>query len=229
MRGTLAHELLEDLDLAAAAALPDAEAVRARRRARTTPSSPTPTWPTCRRWSPPSPAARCARAWAPRAPSIASTASRSRWRDGPLLNGFVDVLAFEADGAALVVDYKTDHVGDADPEAARRGRLRRPAAHLRARRAARGRPGVEVAHLFLERPAEPAVARYEPADARALEAELRAAAAPLLAGASRSPPPAPRAVRDLPGPRRAVLLPAELTDRELARKLRRRRRARARR
>ena len=58
----------------------------------------------------------------------------------PLLNGVIDVLAFEDGGGALVVDYKSDVVApDADLEALRRGRLRRSAAHLRARGAGRGR------------------------------------------------------------------------------------------
>ena len=45
----------------------------------TRPSCPTPTWPTCRRWSPPSPAAPCASGSARRAPCTASTPSPSRW------------------------------------------------------------------------------------------------------------------------------------------------------
>jgi hypothetical protein len=36
--------------------------------------------------------------------------------DGPMLTGFVDVIAHEADGAALIVDDKSDRVGDADLE-----------------------------------------------------------------------------------------------------------------
>ena len=157
----------------------------------------------------PSRAARCASASARRAPCAASSPSPSPCGDGPMLTGFVDVVAHEADGAALIVDYKSDRVGDADLEAiveAGYGVQRRIYA-LAALRA--GAPAVEVAHLFLERPAEPAVARYEQADAAALDAELRVAAAPLLAGeypvARRAPP---RAVRHVPGARGPVLLPA---------------------
>ena len=129
--------------------------------------------------------------------------------DGPLLNGFVDVLAEEADGAALVVDYKSDRVGDADLEAlveAHYGTQRRIYA-LAALRS--GAPAVEVAHVFLERPAEPAVARYEPADARdarARAARRRGAAAGRRVPGRRGSPS--RAVRDLPGPGGPVLLPA---------------------
>ena len=129
--------------------------------------------------------------------------------DGPMLTGFVDVVAYEADGAALIVDYKSDRVGDADLDElveAGYGVQRRIYA-LAALRA--GAPAVEVAHLFLERPAEPAVARYEQADAR--DARRRAARRRGAAAGRRVPGgrrAAPRAVRHLPGARRAVLLPA---------------------
>jgi ATP-dependent helicase/nuclease subunit A len=136
--------------------------------------------------------------------------------DGPLLNGFVDVIAQERDGTALVVDYKSDHVGDSDLEAlveASYGTQRRIYA-LAALRA--GAPAVEVAHVFLERPGEPAVARCEQADADALDAELRADAAPLLAGEY---PVAAVPHRSLcatcPGRAGMCSYPTELTDREL--------------
>ena len=102
--------------------------------------------------------------------------------DGPLVNGFLDVLAWESDGTALVVDYKSDHVEGADleavVEASYAGQRRIYAlACLRA-----GAAAVEVVHVFLERAAEPVVRRYEAADAGALEADLLAEAAGLLAG-----------------------------------------------
>jgi ATP-dependent helicase/nuclease subunit A len=140
--------------------------------------------------------------------------------DGPMLTGFVDVVAYEGDGAALIVDYKSDRVGDADLDElveAGYGVQRRIYA-LAALRA--GAPAVEVAHLFLERPAEPAVVRYEQADAEMLEAELRASSAPLLAGAY---PVAEVPHRGLcatcPGRAGLCSYPPELTDRELAREL----------
>jgi ATP-dependent helicase/nuclease subunit A len=102
--------------------------------------------------------------------------------DGPLVNGFLDVLAWEGDGTALVVDYKSDHVEGADLEAvvdaSYDGQRRIYAlACLRA-----GAPAVEVVHVFLERAAEPVVRRYAAAEAGALEANLLARAAGLLAG-----------------------------------------------
>ncbi|MCW2966602.1 MAG: family ATPase, partial [Solirubrobacteraceae bacterium] len=100
----------------------------------------------------------------------------------PLFTGFIDLRAVEADGGALVLDYKTDRLDGADPEAvvaAGYGVQRRLYA-LAALRA--GAPHVEVAHLFLERPSHPAVAQYEAADAGRLEAELAAEAADVLSG-----------------------------------------------
>jgi ATP-dependent helicase/nuclease subunit A len=101
---------------------------------------------------------------------------------GPLVNGVVDVLVEEADGTAVVVDYKSDRVGDTDLEAlveASYGVQRRiyGLACLRA-----GAAAVEVVHVFLERAAEPVVHRYGPEDAPALEHDLRERAAGLLAG-----------------------------------------------
>jgi hypothetical protein len=102
--------------------------------------------------------------------------------DGPLVNGIVDALATEADGAALVIDYKSDRVGDADLAAlveASYG-VQRQIYGLACLRA--GAPAVEVAHVSLERAGEPVVHRYEASDAPALERDLRGRAAGLLAG-----------------------------------------------
>jgi ATP-dependent helicase/nuclease subunit A len=88
-----------------------------------------------------------------------------------LINGVVDVLADEG-ARTLVVDWKSDALGDADPEALVRSdystqRIIYALAALRA-----GAEVVEVAHCFLERPDEPAVALYEAADGELLEREL---------------------------------------------------------
>jgi hypothetical protein len=101
---------------------------------------------------------------------------------GPLLTGVVDVLAFEADGAALVLDYKSDAVEGADLDALveRAYGVQRRIYALAALRA--GAPAVEVAHLFLSRPAEPVARRYAAADEPTLQAELRERAAGVLAG-----------------------------------------------
>ena len=96
--------------------------------------------------------------------------------------GYVDLLAEEADGTALVVDYKTNPVEGVDLEALTEADygLQRRIYALAALRS--GAPAVEVVHLYLERPAEPVIVCYTARDAAALEAELRAGAAPLVRG-----------------------------------------------
>jgi ATP-dependent helicase/nuclease subunit A len=88
-----------------------------------------------------------------------------------LVNGVVDVLAAE-DGGALVVDWKSDPLEDRAPEellaeAYSTQRLIYALAGLRS-----GAERVEVAHCFLERPDEPALAGFTAADADRLEGEL---------------------------------------------------------
>jgi hypothetical protein len=91
----------------------------------------------------------------------------------PLVTGVIDALCEEGDGTALVVDYKSDRLPpDAVPEElVARGyavqRLLYALAMLR-----EGALTVEIAHWFLERPLEPAVARYRLAERAALEDEL---------------------------------------------------------
>ena len=73
---------------------------------------------------------------------------------GTLVRGSIDLLVERADGSVLVVDYKTDRLGDRDPEQiVSRYAVQRDLYALAA--AARGTP-VETAYVFLERP-EPAV------------------------------------------------------------------------
>jgi hypothetical protein len=88
-----------------------------------------------------------------------------------LVNGVVDVLADEG-ARTLVVDWKSNPLGELDPEHIVQSeyatqRLIYALAALRA-----GAEVVEVAHCFLERPDEPAVALFEAADAERLEREL---------------------------------------------------------
>jgi ATP-dependent helicase/nuclease subunit A len=99
-----------------------------------------------------------------------------------LFRGVFDVVAQEREGATLVVDYKTDQLAGADPETVvQRGyaaqRLIYALAALRA-----GARAVEVVHAFLERPAEPAVARFSREDMPRLEAELRHLTAGMVEG-----------------------------------------------
>ena len=134
----------------------------------------------------------------------------------PLLNGVIDVLAFEEHGGALVVDYKSDVVApDTDLEAyveADYGAQRRIYA-LAALGA--GAPDVEVAHLFLHRPGEPAVAIYDRSDLPRLRAELDERVAGIAAG-DFTPTDTPHRALCLtcPGRRALCFHPEELTLRE---------------
>jgi ATP-dependent helicase/nuclease subunit A len=88
-----------------------------------------------------------------------------------LVNGVVDVLAAD-DGGTLVVDWKSDPLEGREPEellgeAYSTQRLIYALAGLRS-----GAERVEVAHCFLERPAEPVVAPFTAADANHLEGRL---------------------------------------------------------
>ena len=101
--------------------------------------------------------------------------------DGLLVHGVVDVVAREADGTTLVVDYKSDRLDGADPEAvvARDYHAQRLVYALAALRDGAAR--VEVAHCFLERPGAPARATYGQADAPALAERLLERARGVLA------------------------------------------------
>jgi ATP-dependent exoDNAse (exonuclease V) beta subunit len=91
----------------------------------------------------------------------------------PLVTGVLDVLCEEADGTALVVDYKSDRLppgADAEQLVARDYAVQRLLYALAVLR--QGALVVEVAHWFLEQPDEPAMARYTLADLPELEVEL---------------------------------------------------------
>jgi ATP-dependent helicase/nuclease subunit A len=216
VRGTLVHELLEALDLRAGGARPDDEAVRAVAAVHEVELTDSDVADLQAMVAAFEGSALRERLGTARSVRREHAFAFALGGDGPMLTGFVDVIAHEADGAALIVDYKSDRVGDADLDAiveAGYGVQRRIYA-LAALRS--GAPAVEVAHLFLERPGEPAVVRYEQADAEALDAELRVAAAPLLAGEY---PVAAVPHRGLcaacPGRASLCSYPPELTDREL--------------
>jgi ATP-dependent exoDNAse (exonuclease V) beta subunit len=134
----------------------------------------------------------------------------------PLLNGVIDVIAFDDDGGALVVDYKSDVVGlDTDLDAyveADYGAQRRIYA-LAALGA--GASDVEVAHLFLARPGEPATVVYDRNDLPRLREELDQLIAGIAAGRF-TPTTRPHRALCLTCPGRRALChhPEELTLRE---------------
>jgi ATP-dependent exoDNAse (exonuclease V) beta subunit len=107
--------------------------------------------------------------------------------DGVLLHGRLDVF-HEAEGKAIVVDYKTNILGDASPEEVveREYRLQRLVYALACLRA--GASEVEVVYQFLERPDDLVIARYAEEDLPAMEGELSAAIAAIQAGRFRPTP-----------------------------------------
>jgi ATP-dependent exoDNAse (exonuclease V) beta subunit len=98
-----------------------------------------------------------------------------------LINGVVDVLADEG-ARTLVVDWKSDALGERDPDELTRTsystqRIIYALAALRA-----GAEQVEVAHCYLERPDEPAVVIHDASELDALERELLHLAAGVVEG-----------------------------------------------
>jgi ATP-dependent helicase/nuclease subunit A len=101
--------------------------------------------------------------------------------DGVLVHGYLDAFHL-ADGRALVVDYKTNALGEASPEEIvdQDYRLQRLVYALACFRA--GAEEVEVVYHFLGRPEAPVEAVFSLADVPELEAELSAAIARIQAG-----------------------------------------------
>jgi ATP-dependent helicase/nuclease subunit A len=101
--------------------------------------------------------------------------------DGVLIHGFIDSFHL-AGGRALVVDYKTNALGEASPEEVVEDdyRLQRLVYALACFRA--GAEEVEVVYHFLERPDAPVEAVFSRGDVAELEAELSGAIARIQAG-----------------------------------------------
>jgi ATP-dependent exoDNAse (exonuclease V) beta subunit len=92
----------------------------------------------------------------------------------PLVVGAIDVLAREASGRMLVVDYKSDRLEGADPAAVveRAYGTQRLVYALAALHA--GAAAVEIAHCFLELPDAPVSVTFEREQMDALQARLAA-------------------------------------------------------
>jgi ATP-dependent helicase/nuclease subunit A len=101
--------------------------------------------------------------------------------DGVLVHGFIDAFHLR-DGRALVVDYKTNALGEALPDeiVEQDYRLQRLVYALACFRA--GADEVDVVYHFLERPDAPVEAVFTRADEPQLEADLSAAIARIQAG-----------------------------------------------
>ena len=107
--------------------------------------------------------------------------------DGVLLHGYLDVV-HRADGHALVVDYKTNALGDDAPADVvdHEYRLQRLVYALACFRA--GADEVEVVYQFLERPDAVVSATFSRSDVPELERELSAAIAAIVEGDFRPTP-----------------------------------------
>jgi ATP-dependent helicase/nuclease subunit A len=109
----------------------------------------------------------------------------------PLITGVIDLLATEADGCCVVLDYKSDRVGLAEDLAAlvsRQYGIQRLLYALAVLR--EGAREVEIVHWFLERADEPVLARYTASQRAELEERLTATVARALRdpfAVSRSP------------------------------------------
>jgi ATP-dependent exoDNAse (exonuclease V) beta subunit len=183
-RGSVVHELLERLDFAAPL-VPDAAAVRDLLEARGLEASDRDVESVrsfIASFTESELLARIAGARKARRelPFVFNLPPEAGRRDSLLVNGVMDVHAVEHDGTALVLDYKTDPVGEGGTEALvgasySTQRLVYALAALKA-----GAERVEVVHLFLERPDEPAVQTFTADELPALEAELQGLAAGLV-------------------------------------------------
>jgi ATP-dependent exoDNAse (exonuclease V) beta subunit len=99
-----------------------------------------------------------------------------------LVNGVMDVHAIEDDGTALVVDYKSDRLGGADPVAftGEHYGTQRIVYALAALKA--GAERVDVIHSYLEAVDSPVIATFTAAEAPGLEARLVDLASGVIAG-----------------------------------------------
>ena len=185
-----------------------AGAAATRSRRGSSPARPTPRscWSRCASGSPP----RSCASGSPGADRVRAEVPLLLGVGGTVLRGSIDLLVEREGAPPLVVDYKTDRLGDEDPGRPRRP-LRDPAGDLRARqRRRRSAPSeVEVAYVFLERPEEPGdLPASEPRRWGAGRERLAASIARIAAGEFPVAPeerprlgPVPR----LSGPRPSVL------------------------
>jgi ATP-dependent exoDNAse (exonuclease V) beta subunit len=217
VRGTLAHLLLEELDFARPAAPDAARVLEAGFEAgvELTPEDVEDIRGLVEAFGASPLCARLAAAHDVR--REAGFAFRLDPAGGALVNGFVDVLAREADDTMLIVDYKSDRLEGAEPEDVVEAgyatqRIVYALAALR-----EGAAEVEVAYCFLERPEVAVGARFTQRDIPELAERLTRLAEGVL---ERRHPVAAEPHRGLCGdcPGRATLCswPEEMTLRELA-------------
>jgi ATP-dependent exoDNAse (exonuclease V) beta subunit len=175
LRGTVVHELLERLDFAAPAAIAPAEvqALATAHGGALTGADAEEIVALVQRFAASALCARLAAAGDPRREAPFAFPLEIPAAEPPLVTGVVDAMARTGD-LALIIDYKSDRVGDValEPLVERAYGTQRLIYALAALRA--GAAAVEVVHCFLERPGEPITARFERSQTPALEHELAA-------------------------------------------------------
>jgi RecB family exonuclease len=168
-RGSIVHVLLEDLDFARPAP-PDAETVTtlgADYGVELTAAEVTDIQGLVAAFAASPLCSRLAAASRPRREAPFSFALEPGG-NGPLVTGFVDVLAHTPDGGALIVDYKTDRLDGASPfDLVERDYATQRSVYALAA-LSDGAPTVEVAYCFLETPGEPVGQTFTQRDAPAL-------------------------------------------------------------
>jgi RecB family exonuclease len=102
--------------------------------------------------------------------------------DGVVFRGRLDVLAEPGGGQALIVDYKTNRLGERLPDEVVEEAYGVQVTTYALAALRGGRPAVEVAYAFLERPDAIVARTFEAADCERLEAELREAIESIRAG-----------------------------------------------
>jgi ATP-dependent helicase/nuclease subunit A len=118
-----------------------------------------------------------------------------------LITGVFDVIAQDRPGHLLVLDYKSDRLAGAEPEAVVSERYLAQQLIYALAALKLGAPAVEVVHLFLEAPEEPVAAEFGAAEIPALEQALAERVAGVLGGEFR--------VTDAPGRRICDGCPAQ--------------------
>jgi hypothetical protein len=109
-----------------------------------------------------------------------------------VLRGSIDLLVEREGAPPLVVDYKTDRLGGAEPaERAGRYEVQRSIYALAVAEALEA-PEVEVAYVFLERPDQPVLTTVGPTEMVAARLELEDAIAQIGRGEFPVAPPAER-------------------------------------
>jgi ATP-dependent helicase/nuclease subunit A len=185
VRGTIIHQLLEELDFARPAP-PTREQVERRIEAQGEEANDAAVEDVTAQVTRFTDSALCERIGASRKvrkelPFVFALAPGGGARGPLLVNGVVDVHAAE-DGGVLVVDYKSDPLDGADPAAIvdERYGTQRLVYALAALRS--GAERAEVAYCFLELPDRPATAVFEQGDVPDLERRLLALAAGVVEG-----------------------------------------------